>query len=135
MKILIFLCISSIVGRDLTISHLSGAVEDIKCVIFPTRFECCFHIFSTRFECSFSQGDIETIHEANVGQLHNILEEISNTTYFRLVRVEPVGECDFFKTTLETSGEEEKCTSSVDQLGGGFSKTAFGAGQTHSFRV
>ncbi len=134
MKNLIFLCISGIVGRDLTISHLSGAVEDIKCVIFSTLFECSFHIFSTRFECSFSQGDIETIHEANVGQLHNILEGSQIRLILDLYEWSPWASVIFSELHSKRVGKMKNVPPVWTSLEGGFQRLPL-VQVNYSFRV
>lgn len=41
--------------------------------------------------------DVQTVQEANAAQLHSILSELANTTYFRLFRVNLDQKCKFWK--------------------------------------
>ncbi len=53
-----------------------------------------------------AQCDVHAVESANSKQLHNILEELSNTTYFRLMHINLDGKCRFFNQAVA----EAKCS-------------------------
>ncbi|KAF4685561.1 fumarate reductase [Perkinsus olseni] len=70
--------------------------------------------------------EVEAVQRANSAQLHSILEELANTTYFRLVRVAMDEDCDF--TWGDKNKDEVTCGSSPP----GGAAAAFGFGSSSS---
>jgi hypothetical protein len=50
---------------------------------------------------SDAKCDVEDVEHANSNQLYSILEEITNTTYFRLLKVNMGAKCEFFNREQE----------------------------------
>merc|ERR1719158_1694271 len=57
--------------------------------------------------------NLEEIDKANTEQLHVLLQELSETTYFRLIRVNMEGKCQYFGAPAEED-EEPACEGTVD---------------------
>ena len=53
-----------------------------------------------------AQCDVNAVEEANSKQLHSILEELANMTYFRLMHINLDGKCHFFNKAVA----EAKCS-------------------------
>ncbi|KAF4674429.1 fumarate reductase [Perkinsus olseni] len=70
--------------------------------------------------------EVEAVQRANSAQLHSILEELANTTYFRLVRVAMDEDCAF--TWGDKNKDEVTCGSSPP----GGAAAAFGFGSSSS---
>uniref|UniRef100_A0A7S4L0X3 Cytochrome b5 heme-binding domain-containing protein n=1 Tax=Guillardia theta TaxID=55529 RepID=A0A7S4L0X3_GUITH len=56
-----------------------------------------------------AQCDVEAVEKANSQQLHSILSELVNTTYFRLLQINLEGKCKFWTKAVS----EAKCNSSA----------------------
>ena len=50
--------------------------------------------------------DVEDVEGANEAQLHSILSELTNTTYFRLFQVDLKRTCKFWKATEGAEDED-----------------------------
>ncbi|KAH9253608.1 hypothetical protein BASA81_008444 [Batrachochytrium salamandrivorans] len=60
--------------------------------------------------------DISVVRRANREHLHLILQELVNTTFFRLFRVGLNGECPSFSDSLQSPGPESACSLSPSPL-------------------
>eukprot|EP00960_Hanusia_phi_P056175 763179-Hanusia_phi.AAC.1 len=55
--------------------------------------------------------DVETVEAVNTEQLHRILSELVNTTFFRLMHIKLDGKCNYFNQAVA----EAKCSSSQQE--------------------
>lgn len=70
--------------------------------------------------------DLDAVYEANSVELHDLLTELSEQTFFRLFKVELNGECPFHKGDEVDTEESVKCTAGVEEPFGGETSTLFG---------
>ena len=70
-----------------------------------------------------AQCDVNAVEAANTKQLHSILEELANSTYFRLMHINLDGKCRFFNKAVA----EAKCTAGAPAAPafGGYSAAMF----------
>jgi hypothetical protein len=59
------------------------------------------NIFTWSGPLQDTQCDVESVEDANKAQLHAILHQLMNTTYFRLARINMDQECMFWKEQVE----------------------------------
>ena len=75
--------------------------------------------------------NIETIEEANIEQLNTLLNELINTTFFRLFKVNLSAKCPFWKssetTETQSCGAEEKPEDILTQTSSKSSSNPFGS--------
>ena len=94
---------------------------------------------------------METVETANSQQLHALLEELSETAFFRLINVNMDGKCQYFGVPDQEDADEPACESraepsapplcslgtdgggSADPFGGGFGGGGFGGGAAAGF--
>ena len=87
---------------------LTFAVREIVCIGVEHQLAC--NVPSGPLDDA--KCDVNDIESANTKQLHTILEELANTTYFRLMHINLDGKCRFFEKAV---AEAAKCSAGVTQ--------------------